>query len=560
MADDNHGRYRSSNPFGRGSAAPEQTSDPLAELARLIGRHDPFADLEREARAVAQRDQAASDRHADLGPPRSEDTSPGRTSEPDARYISDSTPHHDSEPAPRLGEDSTPHFQDDRQPRLDWPRSLDSIRPHHPDPFHSDDPFSLLSQQSRPTASSYESQAPSDLRDPSAADDHFIRSASEEPAPHAMLERPAFLQALYPQEPEPGFTQPPHHDEFYDDVPRSGRRRGLLTVAAVLALAVLGTAGAFGYRSYFSGANSSAPPPVIRASNEPSKVAPPAQPQPVDQTASKFSYDRFGDRGQNERMVVREETPVDNRELGRSSMPRTVLPAGPSAPAAPAAQSTAHPPSALGEPRRVRTVPIRPDGPDAGAPPQTSAPRQAPPMQIAPASPPPPPAARQPMTVAEAPANSRAEVGLPPVDARSAPARSSPRLASRSVGPGDNAPLSLSPDGNHGPPPMAAREAPPPRPAAPARVAAAPAGNGGGYLVQVSSQRSQADAESAYRGLKSKFSNVLNGQRHVIKRADLGSKGVYYRAMVGPFGSREQAVQLCGNLKAAGGDCLVQAN
>ncbi len=51
-----------------------------------------------------------------------------------------------------------------------------------------------------------------------------------------------------------------------------------------------------------------------------------------------------------------------------------------------------------------------------------------------------------------------------------------------------------------------------------------------------------------------------DGQRQTIKRADLGSKGTYYRAMVGPFGSRDQAVQLCSSLKAAGGDCVVQAN
>ena len=42
---------------------------------------------------------------------------------------------------------------------------------------------------------------------------------------------------------------PPHDDEFYDDEPRGGRRKGLLTVVAVLGLAVIGTAGAFGYRS-----------------------------------------------------------------------------------------------------------------------------------------------------------------------------------------------------------------------------------------------------------------------------------------------------------------------
>jgi hypothetical protein len=46
----------------------------------------------------------------------------------------------------------------------------------------------------------------------------------------------------------------------------------------------------------------------------------------------------------------------------------------------------------------------------------------------------------------------------------------------------------------------------------------------------------------------------------MIKRADLGDKGTYYRAMVGPFSTREQAIQLCGSLKAAGGDCVVQSN
>jgi cell division protein FtsN len=40
----------------------------------------------------------------------------------------------------------------------------------------------------------------------------------------------------------------------------------------------------------------------------------------------------------------------------------------------------------------------------------------------------------------------------------------------------------------------------------------------------------------------------------------LGDKGVYYRAMVGPFGTTEEAAQFCGNLKTAGGQCAVQRN
>ena len=44
----------------------------------------------------------------------------------------------------------------------------------------------------------------------------------------------------------------------------------------------------------------------------------------------------------------------------------------------------------------------------------------------------------------------------------------------------------------------------------------------------------------------------------MVKRVDLGAKGVYYRAMVGPFGSSDEASKLCSRLKAAGGSCFVQ--
>ena len=79
-------------------------------------------------------------------------------------------------------------------------------------------------------------------------------------------------------------------------------------------------------------------------------------------------------------------------------------------------------------------------------------------------------------------------------------------------------------------------------------------------MVQVSSQRSEADAQASFKALQSKFPTVLGSQSPLIKRADLGDKGVYYRAMVGPFGSADEASQFCGNLKTAGGQCVVQRN
>jgi cell division septation protein DedD len=83
---------------------------------------------------------------------------------------------------------------------------------------------------------------------------------------------------------------------------------------------------------------------------------------------------------------------------------------------------------------------------------------------------------------------------------------------------------------------------------------------GGGYAVQVSSQRSEAEAEAAFRALQAKYPQELGGRRPVVRRADLGAKGVYYRALVGPFASGEQATELCSKLKAAGGSCIIQRN
>src|SRR5262249_26090169 len=72
-----------------------------------------------------------------------------------------------------------------------------------------------------------------------------------------------------------GQGYPPIGDEGYDDAARSRRRGGMITIVAVLALATLGTAGAFAYRSYFGGTGTA--PPVIRADAGPNKVVPATQ-------------------------------------------------------------------------------------------------------------------------------------------------------------------------------------------------------------------------------------------------------------------------------------------
>jgi cell division septation protein DedD len=97
--------------------------------------------------------------------------------------------------------------------------------------------------------------------------------------------------------------------------------------------------------------------------------------------------------------------------------------------------------------------------------------------------------------------------------------------------------------------------------AAPARTRTAVATSapaGGGSYVQVTSRRTEGEAQTEFRALQAKFPSQLNGHDAVIRRADLGEKGVFYRALVGPFASADEALQLCSGLKAAGGNCIVQ--
>jgi hypothetical protein len=77
--------------------------------------------------------------------------------------------------------------------------------------------------------------------------------------------------------------------------------------------------------------------------------------------------------------------------------------------------------------------------------------------------------------------------------------------------------------------------------------------------VQVSSQRSETEAQAAFRSLQGKYPSQLGGKQPLIARADLGDKGIYFRAMV-PVATGSEATELCTNLKAAGGSCIIQRN
>ena len=329
--------------------------------------------------------------------------------------------------------------------------------------------------------------------------------------------------------------------EFYDDIPPPRRRMGVLAIAAVFALAVVGTAGAFGYRALF-GSASSGPPPVIKADTTPSKVVPD---KGKDQSA-KLINDRVNDSG-DQKLVSREERPVD---LNRDK-PAGVLTQDQSMANAGSMPSPTLGSGVIGsDPKKIKTITIRPDqagvaeAAPAMPPSQANAPDVMPTGPAPDPEPTPPPAARQAVTP---PASA-------PAPRRIAPERAEPgsrQLATAS----SNAPLALTPDAVAAPSRAAPARSTPRQLAPPAAAV-----SGDGYAVQVSSRRSEADAQAALQSMQSRFANVIGGQNAMVRRVDLGAKGVYYRAMVGPFGSSEEAARVCSELKAAGGSCFVQRN
>src|SRR5262249_56363902 len=61
---------------------------------------------------------------------------------------------------------------------------------------------------------------------------------------------------------------------------------------------------------------------------------------------------------------------------------------------------------------------------------------------------------------------------------------------------------------------------------------------------------------TTWRNFKSKY-GVVKGHEAVIRRKDEGERGVTYTVQVGPFESRDDADQLCKQLKTAGGICFL---
>lgn len=508
MADKNFRGFRS-DPFARdsGSMQNDAMSDPLAELARLIGQSDAPSGRRRDAdRASEEFDEAPA--ALDWG-----------VTDQEYAQQAEAEPSYSPQPAVVAP----------------WLRG----RAH-------DDESTGARPYVRPFAGYAEG---TQSRAPARRTDSL---------PYVPQAHGGYLADDHGQlgtQPADFYDAPESQDEEYEESPPV-RRSGTVILVAVLGLAVLGTAGAMGYRAMFGGPMIPSLPPIIKPSDTPVKIVP-----KHDGPVGSLSQTDAGQKG-GDKLVTHEEQPVDLQSAAPVPHIVTTIPVVSNASDAPLP----------GNPDATQ-----PGGPspspfdDSNNPPQQfgvampSASAESVPDQSLPGS---KPVRTVTILPQQRPASAQEPAPPPPVETRSAQIRRSGARPIRDQRTASLGPLSIMPGqtGQVEPPPAAkrpratvARDSDPMSLTSDVRTPDE-VGRGGGYAVQVTSQRSEAGAQAAFRSLQARFPKQLGGQHAFVRRADLGAKGVYYRALIGPFASAEKAASLCSSLKTAGGSCLIQRN
>jgi len=421
------------------------SDDPLAELARLVGDVDP-----------------TEERHTTAHPSRD----PWDTRD---RSMPDASTHHLH--APPLADDGYGEEHDAQQAYVEgrgeeWQTGEQGAyegAPHVDGAYYADDERAAQPQQYADGQYAHDQYAEDQY-----ADEHYARAQ--------------YADGEYADE--------QYADDEYASYERlespPARRGKLITVGLVLGLAVIGTAGAYAFRTVFSG-GAPGTPPVIKADTSPTKIAA----APSDASNNKQIFDRLADRGQNERMVPREEQPLDVKSPAPQGQAAVAWPAPQAAPS----PSAGARPLTVTDPRPVKTVTISP-GAQQATPPAPS------------------PAAGAGAVAARTPG---------------------PRAAAPQVDP--NAPMALAPETQT-------------RPAPPAHAATH-------YAVQLSASNTREEAEASLRSAQSKYAELLGGRQPQVRERKSADKPTMYAAQIGGFTSRDDAVQVCQQLKSAGAKCFV---
>ncbi len=313
-------------------------------------------------------------------------------------------------------------------------------------------------------------------------------------------------------------------------------RSAFMVGSALLGAIALGGALAFAYKQSGGGLGSDQPP-LVTADSRPVKELPDDPGGKDFPHKNKLIYDRLqnGDEPESERLVPRQENvavPALPPSPDSGGMPASVATTDLATPttqavggAEPVAVASADDSMPDGGPRKVKTMVVRPDGTMAEPPADAAA--------------------------AEAPAAPEAAPPAAP-DAQlaaAAPAAAEPQEVASLQAPPAPAPK----------PKPAAKPAVQTAAATPAATPAAAAGPTK-YVVQVGSKKNQTDALASFADMQQKYPTLLASYRPMVQKADLGTKGTWYRLRIGPIADKTTATKLCGQLKSQGlPDCLVMA-
>lgn len=368
--------------------------------------------------------------------------------------------------------------------------------------------------------------------------------AREEPAVFAEPEKPADFPSFGPEpedwrfEEEAQFAQP-------SDAPEEDMRsrRPLYLMAAIIAVGIAGIGASFALRG-----GGSAPHEVatIKAAAGPSKI------QPETAGGAEAPNDDASILDQNSQpsnvaLSDHTEQPLDLSQA-QEKAPRVIglggnanfdsLAAGaanvpvptPSAQPQPDAKSQGDGLTIAGliEPRKVKTVSVRPDG--------TLLPNDRPPQMPV-----------QPSSAANAPAPTN-KASTPKSTARVA---TTPRVATAQT-------EAASAQTAEAAKTNAARAKP--VQVADAQAASAPvkAAESGGFAVQLAAPASEKEAREIQIKLMKKFGGELAGFHPSIHKATVGDKPVYRVRLTNL--SREEATALCEKIQGGGGNCFVAKN
>lgn len=357
-------------------------------------------------------------------------------------------------------------------------------------------------------------------------------------------------------------------DEMATDRPvlRDNRRRNMMVAGGALALVLLGGVGVF---ALWSGGGSGGEPVLLQADGEPVRVRPEEPGGTVVPNQDSEVYQRVaGGREEAEpsqdRLIDTAEEPID---LTVQNAPRIVGPgadenagfgsdlsavkveerleAGGEETAANANDDIV----AL-QPRRVRTMVVRPDGSivpredpaPAAAPSTESAPAASAPQTLTPS----PNAAAEAQTPAAAPESAAEAATDMPEEIALAPAT---RPATAEQPPAAATPPAPAPAPVQAPQQEQQVAAVSPTPAAPQATQTSE------WSMQIASQPSSESAQATYQDLARRYSSLLEGRGVNIIRAEVDGR-TFYRVRI-PMATRDEAVNLCTRYQQAGGSCFV---